>query len=287
MEPIRRSLTYRGRRIEFVPDFPEARLLSFLSNVDFSSSPSGCWLWSAAKRIGGYGVTSWNNRSRAAHRLAWEAMVGPIPSGMLIHHKCNNPSCVNPEHLEPTSFRVHNLVLSPTNITAINSQLTHCKRGHELSGENVYVYPGLQKRRCKTCYDAWQHNRQENKVKHPKSAWTHCKRGHEYTPENTYVYRGVRQCKACHNDLTLRRYHEKQADLAGRPKEPAKPRALRTQCKFGHPLTDDNVVIVKEGQGRTYRRCKICVTEYMRKYNAAIKAEKEAVEAANQPSSQQ
>lgn len=58
-------------------------------------TPSGCWEW-AGTRHNGYGRFA----GVAAHRLAYETWVGHIPDGLLIRHKCDNPPCINPEHLE-------------------------------------------------------------------------------------------------------------------------------------------------------------------------------------------
>lgn len=61
-----------------------------------------CWPWLAGKDTHGYGkVKTRAMRSPAcAHRVSFSYSNGPIPDGLLIRHKCDNPNCVNPNHLE-------------------------------------------------------------------------------------------------------------------------------------------------------------------------------------------
>ena len=78
--------------------------VSFWEKVDRSSGPDGCWPW--RRRIGtnGYGKTNkkvggGRRQTLAAHRLAYELAVGPIPARMYVCHHCDNPVCCNPAHL--------------------------------------------------------------------------------------------------------------------------------------------------------------------------------------------
>lgn len=61
---------------------------------------SGCWEWMASRDRKNYGHVSFLGRLHRAHRLAYETWVGPIPEGHVVRHKCDNPPCINPEHLE-------------------------------------------------------------------------------------------------------------------------------------------------------------------------------------------
>lgn len=59
-----------------------------------------CWLWTGAKHQHGYGVLRPKDGPMIrVHRLMWEREHGPIPKGMLVLHRCDTPSCVNPDHL--------------------------------------------------------------------------------------------------------------------------------------------------------------------------------------------
>lgn len=58
-----------------------------------------CILWIGAVNKGGYGITSYQGKSKMAHRLMYEIMKGEIPRTLLVLHSCDNPNCINIDHL--------------------------------------------------------------------------------------------------------------------------------------------------------------------------------------------
>lgn len=75
---------------------PESR---FWSKVDKSDHPKGCWIWVGARLKAGYGYFWFQKKRQLTHRVSFIFSNGNVPQGLDVLHKCDNPSCVNPDHL--------------------------------------------------------------------------------------------------------------------------------------------------------------------------------------------
>lgn len=125
------------------------QIVHFWRRVNISD---GCWNWCGRISNSGYGQFSWLSHvgrlNGYSHRISWELLRERIPDGLTIDHLCRNKHCVNPAHLEPVTGRVNNL--RGDNPPAQNARRTHCKYGHEFSGDNLWVNSHGY-RTCRAC----------------------------------------------------------------------------------------------------------------------------------------
>lgn len=72
----------------------------YLFNRIHVDESTGCWLWDSCCHEYGYGlVGSPGYINKRAHRIAYELLVGPVPDGLCVCHKCDVRRCCNPDHL--------------------------------------------------------------------------------------------------------------------------------------------------------------------------------------------
>ena len=117
-------------------------------NLYLPEPNGGCFLWigSCAK---GYGRFSVGGHLIKATRYAWEQANGPIPNGMLVCHRCDNPPCVNPRHLFIGSM-LDNMRDQGAKGRNYWKNKTECKHGHPYTEGNTGVKRN-GKRFCRTC----------------------------------------------------------------------------------------------------------------------------------------
>ena len=115
-------------------------------------SRQDCFVWKGTSSPDGYGYKRVNKKRVRLHRWAWEWANGPIPEGMHVLHKCDNPPCVNPDHLfiGTNGDNVRDCVSKGRHRNGETGK-THCKNGHPFNDDNTYIRPDGRGRACRAC----------------------------------------------------------------------------------------------------------------------------------------
>ena len=179
---------------------PIKRLMSRVTKFEDS-----CWVWNGAL-VRGYGVINVDGKTEYVHRVVFAASGKKFDKRLTLDHKCRNPRCVNPEHLEA--------VTRSENAKRMNSAQPRdrCRKGH------LYSEVGKTKNgSCVKCYEN-SPSRKNGSDSTPKpyrqrvrdDAETHCSNGHDYSVVGRFSSGNCRQCQA---DKDLKRGKRKSVEV--------------------------------------------------------------------------
>lgn len=160
-----------------MPQWSDADYLAkLMSNV--VKNERGCWVMTAGYEhkfrvdngTPGYRGASYRGIGITAHRLSWFLHYGKIPRGKIVMHKCDNPPCINPDHLK-LGTRAQNNKDMKAKGRYNNQKLTHCVHGHAFDEANTRVYRdkhGWIARQCRQC-SRDRYRRDRDRVQPPTS----------------------------------------------------------------------------------------------------------------------
>ena len=111
-----------------------------------------CKIWDRTATRG-YGQFTMGGHGYSAHKVSFQHYVGIVPIGGVVDHLCQRKLCVEPGHLESVTYKENNKRAGKAR------RRSHCKRGHEMSGYNLFLVGRVKARRCRECINRRRRDR--------------------------------------------------------------------------------------------------------------------------------
>lgn len=244
--------------------------IELMERIGWTVTETGCWEWNGARNDSGYGVlnhTKQGFNNTRVHRVSISEYGGIDPDNWVVRHKCDNPPCMNPDHLELGTQADNSADMMSRGRHHSQSQ-TYCPNGHDrtLPGATKMVTKhGRKTKICVLCdrerkrkwHEKDLEQKRSERASRPFEIKTHCKNGHDlYIPGATIPPSGKNTsstCRECNRESGARTRAKKRAENQGKSK----------LCRNGHDVTLDSSVYIRVRntgpyKGNTYRRCKEC-----------------------------
>lgn len=127
-----------------------------MHDLPYIVTPDGCHETTLSRTSTGYAQVKRDQVWWKAHRYVWTEAFGPIPEGLVVMHRCDNPPCINIEHLLLGTYQDNALDMwtkgrGKTPGGERNARKTECPRGHPYSEGNTHVRSN-GKRECRACW---------------------------------------------------------------------------------------------------------------------------------------
>lgn len=133
-------------------------LSSLLAFTGWKVTDTGCWEWKGHRNAAGYGIISAKHlgiRGKRVHRLMYSLVYGGISSDLLVRHTCDNPPCINPNHLlsGTDQSNARDMQVRGRRLEWEKRDM-RCRNGHDVSNKDavqIIIKDGTQIRTCRIC----------------------------------------------------------------------------------------------------------------------------------------